>query len=250
MYNKVNKILRHGFDADIAEHILDSFKEIQENYILKKWKPSELDAGHFVESVRRAIEKELFGNYTSFSQNISNFDNKILLSYENAKGDDSYRILIPRILKSVYNIRSRRGVGHVGAISPNEMDATYILYATKWVLAELVRSKSNLSPADTKQIVDNIIVRQVSLIWKNKSDLKRILNPRISAAEQILIFLLDENVLSVTELLNMTEYRNRTNFLKILRKLHTKRWIDFSSDQCELTPTGSIEAEEILKKYS
>ena len=56
-----NKILERAFGPEIAQHALNSYQEIQENFVLEKWKPSELDAGHFVEAVRRAVEKELFG---------------------------------------------------------------------------------------------------------------------------------------------------------------------------------------------
>lgn len=135
----VETILRSRYPADIVKALLDAYREIESNYALQKWKPSELDAGHFVEAARRILEHELFGQATPINQQISKFSDQVLVKYEQATGDESYRMLIPRALKSVYNIRNKRGVGHVGPVSPNEMDATYILYSVKWVLAELVR---------------------------------------------------------------------------------------------------------------
>ncbi len=54
-------ILKKGFDKLIADAIVKAYQEIEQNYVLRKWKPSELDAGHFVEAVRRAIDLELTG---------------------------------------------------------------------------------------------------------------------------------------------------------------------------------------------
>lgn len=127
----VDAILKSRYPNDVVRVIIDAYREIEGNYILGKWKASELDAGHFVEGVRRALESELFGSFTPIGVDMPKFHDGELKKYEQATGDESFRILIPRALKAVFNIRNKRGVGHVGAISPNEMDATYILYTAK-----------------------------------------------------------------------------------------------------------------------
>lgn len=139
---KVKDILESNYDTAIAEKIIDSYLEIESNFFVQKWKPSELDAGHFVESIRRLIEFEInSGSYTAFNQKLSNFSNSVLSNYKQQTHiHESFRMLIPRILKSIYNIRNKRGVGHIKDISPNEMDATLILYSVKWVLSEILKN--------------------------------------------------------------------------------------------------------------
>ena len=246
MEKEVFQILQRAFGDEISTQILDSYKEIQGNFLLKKWKPSELDAGHFVEVVRRAIESELFKKYTPIDKQLLKFNELVLKQYESANGNESFRILIPRILKSVHNIRNKRGVGHIGKVSPNEMDSTYILYATKWILSELIRLKSNLSILETQKLVDKIVKRQIELIWESKNKTKRILNPKMQASKQILVFLLDKSPLSEKKLIKMVEYKNATNFTKLLKYLHSKRLIEYCSDDCEITDLGIAEAEKIL----
>ncbi len=145
----VYKILEREYGNDITEKIILSYIEVEKNFFLEKWKPSELDAWHFVESVRRLIELELTCKYTGFDKKISNFNDGVLSFYENQKWHESFRIIIPRILKSIYNIRNKRWVGHITNISPNEMDSTIILYSIKWILSEIIRLKSNLSIINT-----------------------------------------------------------------------------------------------------
>jgi hypothetical protein len=246
MRQDVIKIIEKAFNLEIAQNIFSAYKEIRDNYILKKWKPSELDGGHFVESVRRAIEKELFGTYTPFDQKLTNFDDNVLKKYETISGNESFRILIPRALKSIYNIRNKRGVGHVSSVSPNEMDATYILYTTKWVLSEIIRTKSSLSISETQKIVDEIIERQIELIWESSKSVKRILNPKIAVREQVLIFLFNNSPLAKDELRKSIEYKNTSNFIKILKGLHAERLIEFDGNICEITPKGISKAESII----
>ena len=139
---QINTILEKASDKKLAEHIINSFKEVERNYHLKSWKTSSLDAGHFVEAVRRLIELKLFGQYTPINKPLPNFNDKCLNSYLNKQGEESYRIHIPRLLFTIYGIRNKRGIGHISNIKPNKIDSTLILSSCKWVLAEIIRPVS------------------------------------------------------------------------------------------------------------
>jgi len=242
-----HEILEKVYSSDIAENIINSYKEIEQNFVIKKWKPSELDAGHFVESVRRLLEYELFGTYTLFSKKLSNFTDNELKRYESASGEDSFRILIPRILKSIYNIRNKRGVGHITTISPNEMDSTIIIYSAKWVLAELVRLNSSLTIAETQKLISTIIERKIDLIWKDDGII-RILNNKVKTEEKILILLFDNSPQSESQLLKSSNYSHSTKFRRILKKLDDSVLINYENGICTISPTGIIEAEKTIIK--
>jgi len=249
---KAFTILESKYGNEIAEKLMDSYKEIEENYVIQKWKPSELDSGHFVESMRRIIEFELFGSYTSYNSKLSTFSDTVIRSYENGSGNDSFRMLIPRTLKAIFNIRNKRGVGHIGAISPNKMDATYIFYSVKWVLAEVIRLASGLSTAETQQLVDRITERNLDVIWKSDG-FHRILNPKLPAKTQVLILLFDNSPNDIEKMRTTIEYKNKPNFIKlVLEPLHKLRLIemDLNKGTCEISPSGRIKAEEIILKQT
>lgn len=247
--SQVHKILENSYGAEIAQKILDAYKEIESNYVIKKWKPSELDAGHFVESARRIIEVELFGSHTPYTKNLPKFDDREINRYENAIGDDSFRMLLPRALKAVYNVRSKRGVGHVSGISANEMDATYILYSVKWILSEIIRIKSQLSVSETQKIISELIERKIELIWK-KDGLVRILSKDIKITDQILIFLYDKDEISDKTLQEMTEYKNISLFKNLLKKAHKNKFITYDKGICHITPVGIVRAELVIQSTS
>jgi len=243
----VKPILVNKYGVDITEKLLNSYLEIEQNYFLGKWKPSELDAGHFVETVRRIIEFEQNGAvYTPFNKSIPDFNDVAIKQYEQGTGHESFRMLIPRILKSIYNIRNKRGVGHIKDISPNEMDATLILYSVKWVLAEITRLATNKTPEATQKLINNVIERNVEFIWK-EDDFKKILDTGVTTKDQILVLLYDESPLSSEVLRNNIEYQNKSNFEKLLKGLHQKRLIDFRQGICKISPSGRLTAEKIIK---
>jgi len=240
--------LESALPKDLVDALLTAYGEIETNYVYRKWKASELDAGHFVEAVRRVIEYRLFGKYTPIGKALPNFSEQVLRSYEQVVGDESYRVLIPRVLRAIYGIRNKRGVGHLGPISPNEMDATLILYNVKWVLAEVVRLESGLDPSETQAAIDYVVEREVPLLWKSGA-VVRVMEKGIRAREQVLLLLSDDSPQSEADLREQCEYKNSTNFRKILKQMHADKLIFLGADsKCLLMPNGIAAAEEIVRR--
>lgn len=245
-YMKVRDLLLSKYPEKIVEHILSSYAEVEQNYRLEKWKPSEIDAGHFVEATRRLIEHELFGSYTAFDKSIGVFNQGVLNKYESAAGDEVYRIIIPRMLYATYCIRNKRGVGHISTISPNKMDASFILSSTKWVLAELIRIAGTSSPDKAQQLLNQVIDRQVDLVWED-GETFIILSKKLKASEKVLVALYKEDKIDSEILRCRIEYKNKSNFTKILYVLKKDKLIDFNeAGVCKLSPLGVKAAETIM----
>lgn len=246
----VRKELSSTFPKELVDALVEAFVEIEQAFSLGKWKASELDSGHFVEAARRILEHVLFGQYTAIGKSLPGFSGHELKKYEQASGDESYRILIPRTLKSIYNLRNKRGVGHLGNVSPNEMDATYILYSVKWVLAELLRLSSGQDAGVVQSEISGIVERNIGALWKH-DDVVRVLDSSCPARDQVLVFLFDDSPRFAMDLQSLVEYKNKSNFRKILSRLHTSRLIELKPDgRCIISPTGQLEAEKIILRLS
>ncbi|MGA2467665.1 MAG: hypothetical protein ABSH06_25375 [Thermodesulfobacteriota bacterium] len=243
---RIQALLESAYPKEIVSHIVKSFSEVEAGFRIEKWKNSELDAGHFVEAVRRLIEHQLQGRYTSFANSISAFSQTVLNKYESCAGPEEYRILIPRLLYSMYCIRNKRGVGHISAISPNKLDATYILHAAKWVLAELVRLAGVSSPEEAKQLTDQVLERKVDLIWEDDETFM-VLDKKLKTRERILLCLYKHDRLPMEDLRLKVGYKNKTHFIRIIANLeHEKLMALTSVGICKLSPLGVKAAERLI----
>lgn len=239
-------VLEARYGKPLSDALLTSYSEIESNFALGKWKATEIDAGHFVEAARRALEQELFGAATPLSAKLGHFTDQALNKYENATGDESFRMLIPRVLKAVYNIRSKRGAGHLAGVSPNEMDSAYVMNSCRWALAELVRLASGLPPEQTQLLVDTITERRVQLVWEHQGTV-RVLDPKMPARSQVLVLLYDRSPQRDVDLAASVEYSRLSSFRVVLRALHKQRLIEFRKDGvCVITPLGVVQAETLL----
>lgn len=222
------------YPPELVQAMIESYKELKEYYYLNKHEPSELNGGKFVEACARILEQELRGTYTPLGTSILNM-NQFLKSFETlpASHNDSLRIHIPRVLASIYNIRNRRGVGHLGGdVNANVADSTLIMSNCDWVMAEFYRMFYT-APLDEAQDVVNDLVSRKLFIVHNIDDAKRVLATFLSYKDQILLLLASIHPSKITDkkLCEHIEYSNFSLFKRrMLQVLHKERKIEYSKN--------------------
>lgn len=238
-------ILTQSSSAELAKAIVKSYEDMQKNYLLKKPKYTGLDAGHYVESIRRFIEFKLSGSYTPLSEKLPPFSDPEVQRIASKGGPDNYRLIIPRVLFSIYTIRNKRGMGHISGIDPTNIDASFVYQSCKWILAEIVRTESGLPENECLLLLDKIVSRTVPLIWKT-SDFRVITDPSLVVKDKVLILLLDENPLELKEISEATRCTNITRLKRYLSDLKKDGHIHYFNEKYYLSPAGEAAAEEIL----
>jgi hypothetical protein len=193
------------------------------------------------------------GKYPSRAQKPSRFPQTcwdMEKKYQQIPDSRSARILIPRMMLGLYDIRNNRGVGHAGAdVDPNHMDATAVLYTAKWLVAELVRLLHNLTTDQATAIVDGLIEREVEWVW-TLGNKKRVLRTGMTWKQQTLVLLLTEaGAVDEADLFRWLEHPGRPSFRKdVLKLLHRDRLIDYDTTTrtVRLLPPGVRAAEALV----
>ena len=167
-------------------------------------------------------------------------------------GDRSLRILIPRVLLPLYEIRNNRGVGHVGGdVNPNFLDATAVYGMASWVLAELIRVFHNVPTKEAQQTVDALVERKHPLIWEVEG-IKRVLDPGMKKGDQSLLLLYSESAwVDEKSLFSWVEYSTLTMFRnQILVPYHKDRLLEYDTSQrrVRISPRGVVEVEQRILK--
>jgi hypothetical protein len=184
MLEKITNDLSKILPKELVECLISAYYEIKENYLLERHEPSELNGGKFVEACYRILDQQTKGSHAPVNAQIPDMIGK-LRAFEqlpSASAIESYRIHIPRSLTMIYNIRNKRGVGHLGGdVNPNFVDSTLICACADWILAELLRIHYSFSLAEAQKLVDSIVIRPTFLVHQI-ADIKRVLNPKLKNA--------------------------------------------------------------------
>lgn len=190
MINRIRTDLKQKYAEELVDAFVDSYIEIKEQFYLEKHEPSELNGGKFVEACARIIELELTGQFTPIGSPINNMV-LLLRRFETAQTSyhDSFRLHIPRTLLTIYNIRNRRGVGHLGGdVNPNIADATLIATCADWVMAEIYRIIYTSTLEKAQAVVTQLVKRKISLVH-NIGEVKRVLASFLNFKDQTLLLL-------------------------------------------------------------
>jgi hypothetical protein len=231
--------------------LVAEYRNIVQNFLEHRWLPSELSGGRFSEIVYTILDGRATGAYASAPRKPSNFK-EACARLENSSGvPRSFQILIPRLLPALYEIRNNRSVGHVGGVvDPNHMDSAAVLAICNWVMCELVREYHTLSTTDAQKIVDSLAEMRIPVIWSD-GNVKRVLQPTLKLPQQLLLLVATSVPdVSTQELMDWTECKNKQHFMKTVRALHGKRWIEFteSTERAKILPPGTKEVERLVRE--
>jgi hypothetical protein len=240
-----------GIPSGLREPLVEEYRGICEAFLQGKWKATSLDAGRFCEVVYTILDGALAGFFASSPSKPSNFPHACrALESRTAisAGDHSIRLLIPRVIIGMYDVRNNRNVGHVGGdVIANHMDATLVHANAAWVLAELIRVFHGVSVQEAQQTVDMLVDRCIPLIWEIDGN-KRVMDTTMSNPDKVLLLLYGEaGWVQSRVLCDWVKYSNLSVFrTKVLGPLDDNLLIELDSkkDQATLSPLGIQQVEK------
>lgn len=242
----MNPLHQHlnSLPSDLVTALQTEFQKLHQQYFLGKWEPAQLDGGRFAEAVLRIVEYKNRGSYTSIGTQL-NRKQIVNTVVQNATLVESVRFQILSLAELVLDFRNKRNVGHLGSVDVNEMDSNFVLSAANWIVAELIRLETQMSPDDAQAEIKKIIERRVPIIEEIGGRLK-CLNPKLGAKEKALVFCYQKypEPVSLDELNDWTQYSNKGVLRKQLQDLDKDGHLDFRDDVAQLTKKGLLWVEK------
>lgn len=238
-----------GIPEAFESELFDRYREIERNFREKRWGASELDGGKLCEAAYSILKGHVDGHFPAKPIKPDNFAQSCKnLEQAASTFGRSVRLLIPRVLIPLYDIRNNRGVGHIGGdVDPNHMDAVCVLHMAKWVVSEIIRIFHSVSTAEAQSLVEKLTERHIDVIW-DTGKIKRVLNTDLTMLQKTLLLLYSEAD-SVEEkiLCESIEHSNPSIYRRdVLRKAHKNKLLEFEeiTKLVMISPKGIIMVEE------
>jgi len=248
MLEDVKKNLSSRIDKELIDRLLEHYQKIKQNFWLNRDEECLEKVGKFVEIATRSLEHITLGAWTPFEKDLPILTT--LQRFEQLPKNrfpESIRLLIPRILYSLYTFRSKRGGAHIKGINPNHIDATYVIFSCDWVLSELLRLYHSDDVSVIQELIDSIVDRKFPLIEEFGSDLK-ILNPDMSVKNKIIAVLYKSypNFVPTGSLKKWIKTRSKTHIPTVLKNLDENSFVYRDRMRNKLTRKGIKYVEEEL----
>mgnify|MGYP006284818875 CR=1 FL=1 len=236
-FNNIRSSLYNNIENKLVDELFKRYFVIKKKYKLKEYEDVLEKVGKFIEIMLRVLEFITSSNYTSLNEKVS--IKEIINKLENLPKKnypDSIRIMIPRVLHTLYTFRSKRGGAHVKEITPYYIDATYTVHTVDWILSELLRLYHNKKISQEK--VDSMVDKTIPPLERIQGDLV-VLNRDLSTPKQILLILY-ENHPNFVEKSNLRDWidTSKNNILVALNRLNKKAQIYKKDDKSIITKKG------------
>lgn len=239
-----------GIPEGLRKPLIEEYRSLCNAYSEGRWKLASLDAGRFCEVAYTIVDGIVSGTYAPSPKKPNDFVGACRAIEKLpavAIGDRSLRVLIPRLLPALYEVRNNRNVGHVGGdVVANKMDATLVREASTWVVAELVRITHGVSTSDAQDAVDALVERTHPLVWEIDG-VKRVLSAGVKISDEVLLLLYSTPGWTKTSDLKAWAH-NYANLSRVLGGLFKKRVIEVRTDKVMITPLGAQFVETKLLK--
>jgi hypothetical protein len=246
MLAAIRSALSASLDSKIVDELLEAYTEAKRNFHLGGLRLNAVEGGRFCEAAFRLLQQRATGSFTPIGVSLNAEQIRIRLENETAQ-PDSVRFHIPRALRVVYGIRSKRDAAHLGdGIDPNLQDATLVVSVLDWVLAEFVRLYHNVSADEAQGIVETLVRRQVPAV-QDFAGFPKVLRPQLRAGDYILLLLYQVANKGATfdQLTNWARPSMRANLRRTLKKLtNDQAFVHFDGTRYYVTQAGIKAAED------
>ena len=181
--------LQANVDSRLATQLIDESVALEENFLLKRWKYTELDGGRFAEVAARitySIDSQNVSVTKSVDDCLKYIDNQQVPHHF---PEPQSAIHLAKVIRAIYKLRSQRGAVHVSpTYTANEIDSRFILEASRWVLAELLRLFVTGDREEVAEIVRELARFPQPLI-RTYQDVPLLQSVRFTTQEEVLVHL-------------------------------------------------------------
>jgi len=236
-------------NKELFRKLLDEYRGIKAAYYAQNYELTLAKAGKFVEITFQLLSDIAFGEIPEKPE-----FNKICKRLESAPTrslHESIRILIPRVALTLYTIRSKRGAVHINTeVSPNYIDCTFAMASCNWIVSEFLRLYLTKEQKEVLRIINSISKIHVPIVEEISGELV-ILNPEMTAKDQILILLLQRcpNPIQRKDFRRWVKGKSIRQINRALSDLENESLVFETQDGVTLTSKGMVEAEKVQIKY-
>lgn len=133
----------------LATDLVSEFVKMRRDYATKTLERA--SPGKFVETFVQCLQYIATGNHESDPK----VDNYLTKKVEQSTAlPDGLRLCGSRIARSMYTLRNKRSIAHKGEVNPNTYDLAFLYQGASWIMAEIIRSSSNITMEEAGALVE------------------------------------------------------------------------------------------------
>ena len=242
--------LNKHFPYDFLDNINLEYKELRKSYFMEDLVKVGIHSGRICELISSILcsyelkQKENINNI-NFNKNINN-----LFKVPNKTStQESTCLIIPRILQSIYTIRSKKRIAHFKQDLPKKIDIKYIFDSINWTISQLLIIFGNMNDFEVKKYLESISYDKFRKI-ERFTDGSIYFYENLSFSEKIIFVLGDHyNTGRIKRQILQNQFKKTSGYISsYIKNLKDSRLIHESDEGLILSRKGLEKLNEIKMK--
>jgi len=181
----------------------------------------QVSAGKFVEHFVQALQQIANGTYDEKPD----VDRFLKTQVENISNlPEHLRLCAARVARSIYTLRNKRNVAHVGDIDPNRFDLRFCHDAASWIMAELLRTSAPGLTMERAGELIALVQSPVGTLVEEIGDVRIVLGDVDMRTEMLLLLHSHyPKIVTLDELYRSMSRRNPGSVRKKIRDLYFEK---------------------------
>lgn len=239
--------LKKSLPRELAADVVNEFMSIRMDVATQTLERAA--PGKFVETVVQILQYLSKGTY---NKSFKSGEVEDFLKNTEARPINlppNLKIVVTRVARGMYSLRSKRGIAHKSAIDPNIYDLRYLYTSAQWVLCEIIRHVLSADMNTAGKLVEFIQIPSSPFV-EDFGDKRLVLNIG-TAKEEVLTLLLHYYPASVlsSQIHKDMDRRASSTVSHAITALYSLRLIEGNKEiGYKLTSLGHQHATELAKK--
>jgi len=245
IFTELKKILPLKLISELEEE----YNQFKYSYYRHDLTKCGIHAGRFCELTICLISSEELGQDIDFNNIRFNQSIEMLVnSTKDSAKDDLLKLIIPRILRSIYTLRNKKKIAHIKDFNPQSIDIKYINIALDWVISQLLFIYCNVSDIRIIETLEKISFKDFSKVERFENG-EILFEDDISLPNQILYSLIEfynKKRVSKEYIIRVLAIKNKNYFSTALQRLKERKLVHICEDGITLTKWGINKLEGII----
>jgi hypothetical protein len=247
-------VLSKSLPKNYVNLIEQEYNELKNSYYLEDKTSVGIHSGRFCELISSLLCLKEFNqkddlNKIKFDPNINKLEN----APKNSAKEEVSRLMIPRVLRSIYTIRSKKKIAHIKTFDPVKIDLKFINIAVDWVISQLLIIYCNVNSDEVLKYFERISLDDFRKVERFENGDIVFNAPNLSFKDKLLFILADfynKGRINQEILLKISKPKNKNYISIYLSQMKSKHLVHIDENGIVLTKWGMEKAREIRKELN
>ncbi len=163
------------------------------------------------------------------------------------------RLMIPKVLRSIYTIRNKKNVAHIKKLDPVKVDLKFINIAVDWVISQLLIVYCNVNNVEVIKYFERISLDDFRKVERFEDGDIVFNAPNLSFTNKLLFILADfynKGRIDEDKLHKISKPKNKSYIRTYLNRMEQNKLVHINEKGIILTKWGMEKAREIRKELN